>query len=215
MMNMTSNNNKHWIIRVGMASCGIAAGARNVFEALNTRLANRGLPVEVKQTGCLGMCYNEPLVEVQSPDGERTFYKRVDPEYVERILNEHVLGGREAAELAVSREEWDSSMGKQVRIVLRNCGIIDPENIDDYIASGGYEALKKALTGLTPEQVIEEIRISVRGRGGAVSVGPSGAWQAVCRSPKNMVCNADEGDPGAFMNRNVLESDSHSLIEEC
>ena len=213
---MIKKDQQPWVIRVGLASCGIAAGARRVFEALAAGLAGRDLPVVLKQTGCLGMCYNEPLVEVVSPGGERTFYKRVDPDIAGRIIKEHILGGRAVDELAVSREEWDSLMGKQARIVLRNCGIIDPENIDDYIASGGYEALKKALTTMSPEDVIDEVRKSgLRGRGGAGF--PTGNKWGLARqatgSPKYLVCNADEGDPGAFMNRNVLESDPHSVVE--
>lgn len=215
-MSVTPEKREVWTIRIGMASCGIAAGSRKVYDAFSAWLANRGLPVKLKRTGCLGMCYNEPLVEVQSPAGERTYYKRVAPRDVERILKEHIQEARPVAELAVSAEEWDSLMGKQVRIVLRNCGIIDPEDIDDYIASGGYEALKKALTDMTPDQVIDEVlKSGLRGRGGAGF--PTGTKWKLARqsagSPKYLVCNADEGDPGAFMNRNVLESDPHSVIE--
>jgi NADH-quinone oxidoreductase subunit F len=219
------NNNKarsKYIIRVGMASCGIAAGASKVYDALNARLVNREAEAEVKQTGCMGMCYNEPLVEVEMVSGghseipRKALYIQVTPERVERIVNEHILGDKPVTEWLISPEEWESLMGKQKRIVLRNCGKIDPENIDDYIAAGGYEGLKKALTQMTPEEVIEEVTNSgLRGRGGAGF--PTGTKWSLARqasgSPKFIVCNADEGDPGAFMNRNVLESDPHTVIE--
>ncbi|HEX7474632.1 MAG TPA: NADH-quinone oxidoreductase subunit NuoF [Dehalococcoidales bacterium] len=208
--------NSKYVVRVGMASCGIAAGARKVFDALTVKLPALGSRIELKQTGCMGMCYNEPLVEVISPAGQSTLYIRVTPEGVERIINEHIMGGRPVTELAISPAEWDSLMGKQKRIVLRNCGVIDPENIDDYIAAGGYEALKKALTTMTPDDVINEVlKAGLRGRGGAGF--PTGLKWSLARkaagNPKYIVCNADEGDPGAFMNRNVLESDPHAVLE--
>ena len=211
-----NENTDNYLVRVGMASCGIAAGARRVYDSLSVRIQNKKLPVIVKSTGCVGMCYNEPLVEVVSPAGERVLYRNVTPEKMERIINEHILGGKPVTDLAVSTAEWNSLMGKQKRIVLRNCGVIDPENIDDYIGSGGYEALKKAITQMTPESVINEVlKSGLRGRGGAgFSTGTK--WNLARQapgSPKYLVCNADEGDPGAFMNRNVLESDPHSIVE--
>jgi NADH-quinone oxidoreductase subunit F len=213
---MSSETAKKYLIRIGMASCGIAAGARKVLESLTTTLTQKGVAVEVKQVGCMGMCYNEPLVEVQSPDGERVLYIKVTPEKMIRIINEHILEGKKAEDLIITVAEWNSLMGKQKRIVLRNCGTIDPENIDDSIAAGGYEALKKAVTTMTPQQVIEEVlKSGLRGRGGAGF--PTGQKWSLARqaagSPKFLVCNADEGDPGAFMNRNVLESDPHSVVE--
>ena len=213
---MSNDMPKKYLIRIGMASCGIASGARKVLESLNTTLAQKGVSVEVKQVGCMGMCYNEPLVEVQSPDGEKALYIKVTPEKMVRIINEHIIEGRRADDLTITTAEWDSLMGKQKRIVLRNCGTIDPENIDDYIAAGGYEALKKAVTSLSPQQVIDEVlKSGLRGRGGAGF--PTGQKWSLARqasgSPKYLVCNADEGDPGAFMNRNVLESDPHSVVE--
>jgi NADH-quinone oxidoreductase subunit F len=208
--------NSKYVVRVGMASCGIAAGARKVFDALTVKLPALGTRIELKKTGCMGMCYNEPLVEVVSPVGQSTLYIRVTPESVERIINEHIIGGWPVNELAISHVEWDSLMGKQKRIVLRNCGVIDPENIDDYIAAGGYEALRKALTTMTPEDVINEVlKAGLRGRGGAGF--PTDVKWSLARkaagNPKYIVCNADEGDPGAFMNRNVLESDPHAVLE--
>jgi NADH-quinone oxidoreductase subunit F len=211
-----NNPGKKYTIRVGTASCGTAAGARKINDLLAAKIVNRKLPVELKQTGCMGMCYNEPIVEVTSNSGQRTIYTRVTPERLERIIDQHLVGDKSVDEFAVSQAEWDSLMGKQRRIVLRNCGVIDPENIDDYIASGGYEALKKALTQMTPEGVINEIlKAGLRGRGGA-GFPTATKWSLARKSsgsPKYLVCNADEGDPGAFMNRNVLESDPHSVVE--
>jgi len=214
-MNMNETIDKY-LVRVGMASCGIAAGARKVNDSLNVMLQNKGLPLVLKSTGCMGMCYNEPLVEVVPPAGERTLYKNITPEKMERIVREHIIAGSPVTEFAVPSAEWDSLMAKQKRIVLRNCGIIDPENIDDYIGSGGYEALKKVITQMTPESVINEVlKSGLRGRGGAgFSTGTKwGLARKAKGYPKYLVCNADEGDPGAFMNRNVLESDPHSVIE--
>ena len=213
---MNSDTTKKYLIRIGMASCGIASGARKVLAALHSELTQKGLAVEIKQVGCMGMCYNEPLVEVQSPDGEKVLYIKITPEKMARIINEHIVEGKKAEDLAITSAEWNSLMAKQKRIVLRNCGTIDPENIDDYIAAGGYEGLKKAVTTMTPQQVIDEVQKSgLRGRGGAGF--PTGQKWSMARqavgSPKYLICNADEGDPGAFMNRNVLESDPHSVVE--
>jgi NADH-quinone oxidoreductase subunit F len=205
-----------YTIRVGMASCGIAAGSRKVYDAIQAVLSEGAISFELKSTGCVGMCYNEPLVEVIDPEEKSTFYTRVTLEQVERIIREHVIGGRPISDWAVPTEEWQNLMGLQKRIVLRNCGVIDPENIDDYVASGGYEGLRKALTAMTPEAVIDEIsRSGLRGRGGAGF--PTGTKWGLARKaggqPKFIVCNADEGDPGAFMNRTVLESDPHAVLE--
>jgi NADH-quinone oxidoreductase subunit F len=213
---MSSETAKKYLIRIGTASCGIAAGARKVLESLTATLAQKGTSVEIKQVGCMGMCYNEPLVEVQAPDGEKTLYIKVTPEKMVRIIDEHIIRGQKAEDLIITAAEWNSLMAKQKRIVLRNCGTIDPENIDDYIAADGYEALKKAVMTMTPQQVIEEVlRSGLRGRGGAGF--PTGQKWSLARqaagNPKFLVCNADEGDPGAFMNRNVLESDPHSVLE--
>jgi NADH-quinone oxidoreductase subunit F len=211
-----SVDDKKYLIRIGMASCGIASGARKVLDSLHSFLKQKGLSIEIKQVGCMGMCYNEPLVEVESPDGEKTLYIKVTPEKIVRIINEHIMEGRKAVDIIISTDEWNSLMAKQRRIVLSNCGTIDPENIDDYIAAGGYEALKKAVMFMTPQQVIDEVlKSGLRGRGGAGF--PTGQKWNLARqaagSPKYLVCNADEGDPGAFMNRNVLESDPHSVVE--
>ncbi len=215
-MTMPSDRkNRNWTVRVGLASCGIAAGGRKVYDAFTTRLQGRP-DVELKQTGCLGMCYNEVLAEVSSPEGGQVFYKQVTPERVERIVAEHLTRGRPVNEWVVPADELDNLLAKQKRIVLRNCGVIDPESIDDYLNAGGYKAIEKVLTSMSPQEVIDEVTKSgLRGRGGAGF--PTGVkWDFARKSiasQKYVVCNADEGDPGAFMDRSVLESDPHSVVE--
>jgi len=213
---MSLEKDKSWTIKIGLASCGIAAGARKVYDAFNTQLQDKGLNVKLKQTGCMGMCYNEALIEVISPQNESTFYGKVTPDKVERIINEHIAQGNPVTEWVVPQEELASLLAKQKRVVLRNCGIIDPESLEDYLAADGYKALEKALNSMSPQEVIDEITTSgLRGRGGAGF--PTGIKWGFARkaqgTPKYIVCNADEGDPGAFMDRSVLESDPHTVIE--
>jgi NADH-quinone oxidoreductase subunit F len=209
--------NGSWVVKVGLASCGIAAGGQKVYDTLNAQLNEHGLKnVELRQTGCMGLCYSEVLVEVFPPQGRRVFYRNVTPEQVQRIVEEHIIGGQPVTEWIIPADEIDNLLSKQRRIVLRNCGIIDPESIDDYLEAGGYKALDKVLQNMSPQEVIEEITKSgLRGRGGAGF--PTGVkWGFARKSPgsqKYVICNADEGDPGAFMDRSVLESDPHSVIE--
>ena len=200
-----------------------------VQAAFDSALAAQGLTDEVKivQTGCFGLCALGPVVIVH-PDG--TFYSMVKPEDVEEIVSEHLLKGRVverlvyndtgAAEIAPEKASLnDTAFYKaQKRVALRNCGVINPENIDEYIAMDGYAALGKALTEMTPDQVIETVLASgLRGRGGAGF--PTGKKWELARNlvkdadQKFVACNADEGDPGAFMDRSVLEGDPHALIE--
>jgi len=207
---------RNWVIKVGLASCGIAAGGRKVYDAFSTLILNKGLDIELKQTGCIGMCYNEVLVEVSPPEGRHVFYKHVTPKQVERIVEEHLISGKPVTEWVIPADEIDNLLAKQKRIVLRNCGIIDPESIDDYLDAGGYKAIEKVLHDMSPQEVIDEVTKSgLRGRGGAGF--PTGVkWGFAKKSPGNqkyVVCNADEGYPGAFMDRSVLESDPHSIIE--
>ncbi|MCF6095495.1 NADH-quinone oxidoreductase subunit NuoF [Thermovorax subterraneus] len=200
---------------VGLGSCGIAAGGNKVLQAVNEEVRKRNLDVEVKKAGCIGMCYLEPLVEVVDDEGKSTMYVRVTPDVVKDIFENHVEKGVVVSEYALSDEDRAYIEG-QLRIALRNCGKIDPECIDEYIEVGGYKALEKALKEMTPEEVIEEIKISgLRGRGGA-GFPTWFKWNATRTAPgtpKYVVCNADEGDPGAFMDRSVLEGDPHSVLE--
>ncbi|MDN5367553.1 MAG: NADH-quinone oxidoreductase subunit [Thermovirga sp.] len=205
------------VIKVGMASCGIAAGARPVYEYLLDKLGDRK-DVEIKQVGCIGLCFREPLVEVIE-DGTRVMYGEVDIDSLEKIIESHILNGTPVEEKIILSDSTEApenkTIDKQVRIVLRNTGIIDPTKIDEYLERDGYKGLTKALQ-MDPEAVIDEILESgLRGRGGAGF--PTGLkWRFARKAAgdeKYVVCNADEGDPGAFMDRSVLEGDPHSVIE--
>jgi len=200
---------------VGQGSCGVATGARKTAAELEKQIADKGLDIPVSVTGCVGTCYLEPIVDVYDDNDELTRYVKVQPDKVERIVAEHLAGGKPVEEDAISDED-KQFIEKQQRVVLRNCGVINPENIDDYIAVDGYKAIEKVLKEMKPEDVIEEIKVSgLRGRGGA-GFPTWFKWNAAKASPGNekyIVCNADEGDPGAFMDRSVLEGDPHSLLE--
>lgn len=195
-------------IVVGKGSCGIAAGANAVYEALQT--AVDGKEIELTIAGCIGMCYLEPIVEVYN-NGERKTYVKVTPEVVVSIVNEN-----DDAEKFLISEDDKSFLEKQTRIALRNCGNINPEKIEDYVANGGYVAIKKAVTEMTPLDVINVIKTSgLAGRGGA-GFPTWFKWNEAYKSKgqkKYIICNADEGDPGAFMDRSVIEGDPHNLIE--
>ncbi len=211
-------------ISVGMNSCGIAAGAKETYTALEKELKEKGIAIPLKIVGCVGMCYREPLVDIIT-ENEIITYGNVTPQKVRKILEEHVINGKPIEEWIVKkdwyengvRKTWDVDgyFAKQKKIVLENSGYINPESIDEYIEVGGYEALKKALQ-MKPEEIIEIITKSgLRGRGGAGF--PTGLKWKFGRQAKGdekyIVCNADEGDPGAFMDRNVLEGDPHRVIE--
>ncbi len=202
-------------IVVGQGSCGLAAGAGVVYTALEKALTSN-IPAELSITGCIGICYLEPIVDVYAANGELYRCVQVKPEDAETILkavaeNDYSLLG----DLVIKPEDAEF-LSKQTRIALRHCGIINPDEIDAYTADDGYQALKKVLTSMTPEDVIEEIKISgLAGRGGA-GFPTWFKWNAARQSPgteKYLICNADEGDPGAFMHRAVIESDPHNLIE--
>ncbi|MDD6043219.1 MAG: NADH-quinone oxidoreductase subunit NuoF [Eubacteriaceae bacterium] len=202
---------------IGQGSCGIAGGAKKTEDEVRKQLQERNMTdVTLDKTGCIGTCYLEPIVDVYGDDGIlQARYVKVQPECVTDIIQEHLIEGKIKKEYAISEED-EKILLSQNRIVLRNCGIINPERIEDYIEIGGYEGAKKALTEMTPEEVIEEIKISgLRGRGGA-GFPTWFKWNAARQSEgkeKYIVCNADEGDPGAFMDRSVLEGDPNSLLE--
>jgi len=201
-------------VAVGMSSCGIAAGARVVLETLSSRVAAKGLPWSVVSTGCNGACHREPLVEIRPAGGGTFLYGNVDEAGAARIVEEHLAGGVPVADLLVPADY--PYLAKQKRIVLANCGTIDPESIDEYLARDGYVALRKALAGMTPDQVIAEVTASgLRGRGGAgFSTGMKWTFARKAKGAKKyVICNADEGDPGAFMDRSVLEGDPHAVLE--
>ena len=199
---------------VGLGSCGIAAGAQGVREALVKLLAEHKLEIPLTATGCIGACHREPLVEVRCSDGGVFLYGDMDAERSRRLVEEHLEGGAAVQEFLVPAD-YDY-LARQRKLVLANCGVIDPESIEDYLARDGYAALRRVVSSMSPEEVIEEIKSSgLRGRGGAGF--PTGLkWsfaQAAKGQLKYMVCNADEGDPGAFMDRSLLESDPHAVLE--
>ena len=217
------------LYRAHVLICGgtgcTSSGSQELISLFEQQLKEKNLDKEIKvvRTGCFGLCAAGPVVIVY-PDG--TFYSRVKPENVEEIVNEHLIKGRQVQHLIyvdhTAEEAHHQSLDeigfykKQRRIALRNCGVIDPENIDEYIALDGYKALEKVLTEMSREAVIDEIKRSgLRGRGGGgFSTGMK--WQFAYNSSgekKYVACNADEGDPGAFMDRSVLEGDPHTIIE--
>jgi len=195
-----------------------------ISELFQDELLRKGLKNEVQviRTGCFGFCEKGPIVKIL-PDN--TFYTQVKPEDTAEIIDEHIIKGRKVTRLLYldpDTQEYVSDskhMGfykKQLRVALRNCGLIDPENIDEAIARDAYQALGKVLSEYTPEQTIDIIKRSgLRGRGGAGF--PTGLkWEITSKNPANqkyVVCNADEGDPGAFMDRSILEGDPHSVLE--
>ena len=213
-------------ILIGSATCGRAAGAGPVLEAINATLAQHNLEAIITQVGCIGLCYTEPLVDIIKPGRPRICYGNVTPEIIPQLIEDYIINDNPRPDLALGTLDEGSINGipklfelpmlkPQVRIALRNCGIIDPENINHYIASGGYSGLVKAL-GMPSEAVIEEMKKSgLRGRGGAGF--PTGLkWEFCRKSPgtiKYVICNADEGDPGAFMDRSLLEGDPHAVLE--
>lgn len=229
---------------VGLATCGLATGAKEVWEAISEEVEKQELDVIVAQTGCIGFCQKEPLVDVKWPGWPRILYCEMTSKKATELVRE-LAKGKVKKEWALARIEREACLidgtvfdynlenapeeakeiplykeipffEKQHKVVLRNCGFIDPENIEEYIARGGYRALHKALTEMRPEEVIEEIKRSgLRGRGGAGF--PTGwKWETCQRAPgdiRYVICNADEGDPGAYMDRSVLEGDPHSILE--
>lgn len=198
-------------IAVGQGSCGIAAGAGGVFSRLRELCGQ-----DVHTTGCIGMCFVEPIVDIYDGKELKKRLVKVKKEDADRIAEAVKSGNLDSiSDLEISAED-SAFLEGQTRIALRNCGVIDPTDIDEYISVGGYEAVKKAVNELSPEQVIETIKISgLAGRGGA-GFPTWFKWNAARQSrsdKKYLICNADEGDPGAFMDRAVIESDPHNLIE--
>jgi NADH-quinone oxidoreductase subunit F len=214
------------LILVGAATCGRAAGAMAVLEAINRELKRHRIKAGVIQVGCIGFCYAEPIIDIIKPGRPHIYYANITPELAVELINDYLIKDNPRPDLALGTVGEDSvgdipklfelpMLKPQVRIALRNCGFIDPENINHYIARDGYSGLVKAL-GMKPEAVIEEIKKSgLRGRGGAGF--PTGLkWEFCRKSPgdqKYVICNADEGDPGAFMDRSLLEGDPHAVLE--
>jgi len=200
-------------IVVGEGSCGIAAGAAKVYSAIEKLIGSTDSELTV--TGCIGMCFLEPIVDIYDNGELKKRLVKVQPEDAEKII-EYVNGSENAVNDLEISDDDKLFLEKQTRIALRHCGIIDPEKIDEYTADDGYKALEKVLKTMSPEEVIEEIKISgLAGRGGA-GFPTWFKWNAARQAQgdvKYLICNADEGDPGAFMDRAVIESDPHNLIE--
>jgi len=220
---VVEDSNHKWIAVCRGTGC-VSSESPRIHQALIDELAAHNLDgkVEVRRTGCFGFCSQGPIVVIHP---EETFYTHVKPEDAKEIVATHLVGGQRVARLLyfdpsqnAHIEKWSEIgfYGKQQRVLLRNCGIVDPENIQHYIDQGGYKALKQVLAKMTPEQVIEEInQAGLRGRGGG-GFNAGVKWSLARKTqswPKYVVCNADEGDPGAFMDRSVLEGDPSSVIE--
>jgi len=212
------------VIMVGAATCGRAAGASEVFRAIKGELKKQKLDSSLFKVGCMGHCYAEPIVTVIKPGYPPICYGHVNPVIAERLIREFILGDDPCADFVLGALEENDLVPSfsdfprakyEKKVMLKNCGFIDPEQIEHYIANGGYAALAKALQ-MSPEEIIDDVKRSgLRGRGGAGF--PTGQKWEICRNaqgkPKYVICNGDEGDPGAFMDRAILESDPHSVLE--
>ncbi|WP_066497749.1 NADH-quinone oxidoreductase subunit NuoF [Abyssisolibacter fermentans] len=201
-------------IIIGQGSCGIAAGANKVYKKCVDIIKENDLDIEIAITGCIGMCHLEPIVDVIDNNNQKTTYVNVTEDIISNIIRLHQ--SNEQCKDYIIKEKDLEILNKQKRITLRNCGIINPENIEEYIAKDGYKAAKLCVNSLKQNDIISIIKeAGLRGRGGA-GFPTWFKWNAAKQSQGNekyMVCNADEGDPGAFMDRSVLEGDPHSLIE--
>jgi len=213
-------------IFVGTATCGRAAGAMTVLDAINKELTRLEIDAIVMQVGCIGLCYAEPIIEIIKPGSPIISYGRVTPDVIPQLLEDYLVNDNPRPDLALGTLGDGDVEGiprlmelpvlkPQVRLALRNCGHIDPTDIKQYIANGGYNGFVRALE-LSPKEVIDEISKSgLRGRGGA-GASTGFKWERLQDAPGNekyIICNADEGDPGAFMDRALLEGDPHAVLE--
>ncbi len=213
-------------VRIGTDTSGQASGAMDTVAAFQRQQAEHKLDLVITQVGSIGTCYLEPVVIINKPGQPAILYGNVTPRAVTRLIEDWLLGDDPCPDLAIGAfgdQPLDgipplsthAMLGVEPRIILRNCGLIDPTNFNHYLAHGGYEGFEKALSW-TPQQVVEEVKkAGLRGRGGAGF--PTGVKWQICRDQpgdiKYLICNADEGDPGAFMNRALIEGDPHSLLE--
>jgi NADH:ubiquinone oxidoreductase subunit F (NADH-binding)/(2Fe-2S) ferredoxin/NAD-dependent dihydropyrimidine dehydrogenase PreA subunit len=219
-------------IMIGMGTCGMGAGARGVLASIEGELKKQKLKADIVRTGCIGMCSHEVLVDVILPGRTRVTYGKVKPKVVPQIIEEHVGKGEMVTKLAMSQMYHNGKGVKpykdlpffenleinklQSKYVTRNCGYINPDSIDEYIEGGGYKALEKVLTTMSPKDVIDEVsKAGLRGRGGG-GFETGWKWESCAKyhaDQKFILCNADEGDPGAFMDRSLLEGDPHAVLE--
>jgi len=221
-----NSGSKPWI-RIGTALCGEAAGSKNLLPRIQNILDALKIDANVSEVGCLGLCFAEPLLDIQLPGQSRVFYRNVAEDDLEQIITSHIKDSNINSDLAflysggdelsdVNRLESHPMKAKEQRIALRNAGNIDPYDINQYIANGGYQALNKALSEMDSEAVLNEVKDSgLRGRGGAAfSTGIKWSFLASNDAPdKYILCNCEEGDPGAFNDKGILESDPHTVVE--
>lgn len=206
------------IARLGLGSCGVAAGAGEVWTALQQVVQEKNLPVQLEKTACIGMCFEEPLLELSGAGKANIMLGKVTPADIPSVLEGYLNDNLQYKNIVLNDSQpavHNELIANQKRIVLRNCGKIDPEKIEDYETAGGYQAIRKALQ-MQPSEIIELVKNSgLRGRGGAGF--PTGLKWQFAHNAKNakkyVICNADEGDPGAFMDRSTLEGDPHSVLE--
>ena len=221
-----NSGSKPWL-RIGTALCGEAAGSKNLLPRIQNILDALKIDANVSEVGCLGLCFAEPLLDIQLPGQSRVFYRNVSEDDLEQIITSHIKDSNINSDLAflysggdelsdVNRLESHPMKAKEQRIALRNAGNIDPYDINQYIANGGYQALNKALSEMDSEAVLNEVKDSgLRGRGGAAfSTGIKWSFLASNDAPdKYILCNCEEGDPGAFNDKGILESDPHTVVE--
>ncbi len=216
------NGNNKAIISVCLGTGGIAAGGENVFEEFNKEINNRKLNAAIgkrvcktAKTGCRGLCAKDVLVDISIPKEKLQTYERVTVEMVPRIIEEHLIENK-PVEKWLAKGDYHNFYDNQERLVLANCGTINPEEIEEYVLRGGYKALEKALSRMTPKDVIAEVSKSgLRGRGGG-GFETGWKWESCAKyvaDEKYIICNGDEGDPGAFMDRSIMEGDPHALLE--
>ena len=216
---------QHPQLRIGAATCGQAAGAMNTIAAFEKQQAKHELDILITKVGCIGTCYLEPVVIIDKPGQPSILYGNVNAKAAKRLTEKWLLSDDPCADLAIGTigdrsldgipPLSDHPMLGTTRIILQKCGFIDPTNFDHYLAHGGYQGFQRTLS-MTPQLVIDEIKkAGLRGRGGA-GFPTAIKWQICCDQPgdkKYFICNADEGDPGAFMNRSLIEGDPHALLE--
>jgi len=214
-------------IYVGAATCGRASGALELIDCINAELDNRGLSANVVQVGCIGLCYAEPLVDIAKPNRPRICYPHGTPEMIPLLIEEYLVNDNPRSDLAMGTvgdgkidgipDLFDLPVLKpQAKIALRNCGHINAESLPEYIARGGYQGLAKVLTTMTPAEAVDVIEGSGLREWGEAEFPTGRKWGFASGHPeeiKYIVCNADEGDPGAFMNRSLLEGDPHRVLE--
>ncbi len=223
---LTYASNDEPVIFIGMGTCGLASGADKVKAAIEAELASKNIKAQIVATGCIGYCAKEPIVDIKIPGKDRISYCEVTPKDIPAMIDTNIIKGGVYEKKLLATFGLGSDKVKnikevpffkrQVKLVLENCGIISPNSIDEYIASGGFKALDKALRLISPEELVKEVKDSgLRGRGGGgFTTGLK--WEMANKKvsdKKYIICNADEGDPGAFMDRSVLESDPYRVVE--